>query len=301
MKCFYHGDLDGKCAGFWVKKAYNQCKMLQINYNQDFPMEDIEEGEHVFIVDFSIEPEEMKQLLDITENVVWIDHHISAIRKYKDFPYNIKGTRKNGEAGCVLTYKWLWPDEAVPLMTTYIGDWDIWAFEFGKNTEYFKMAMESYDTHPESNVWEAAILDIGKYIQEGKVIHRYKQQYYKEYIEEYGFEVEFEGNWCIACNAGKVSSKLFESVKEDYDIMMPFAYDGNQYTVSLYSDSVNCAQIAEKYGGGGHKGAAGFQCKELPFEVKEPKEKAKELHEAYTDYELVKIADELQRLMLKDL
>jgi nanoRNase/pAp phosphatase (c-di-AMP/oligoRNAs hydrolase) len=46
---------------------------------------------------------------------------------------------------------------------------------------------------------------------------------------------------------------------------MPFVFDGEQYTVSLYSKTVDVSEIAKKYGGGGHKGAAGFQCKKLPF------------------------------------
>ena len=29
--------------------------------------------------------------------------------------------------------------------------------------------------------------------------------------------------------------------------------------------NIDCSEIAKKYGGGGHKQAAGFQCKELPF------------------------------------
>ena len=46
---------------------------------------------------------------------------------------------------------------------------------------------------------------------------------------------------------------------------MPFSFDGDKWTVSLYSTSVDVSEIAKKYGGGGHKGASGFHCKELPF------------------------------------
>jgi nanoRNase/pAp phosphatase (c-di-AMP/oligoRNAs hydrolase) len=39
--------------------------------------------------------------------------------------------------------------------------------------------------------------------------------------------------------------------------------------VSLYStrDDIDCGAIAKTYGGGGHKGAAGFQCDTLPFPI----------------------------------
>lgn len=49
--------------------------------------------------------------------------------------------------------------------------------------------------------------------------------------------------------------------------MIVFVRDGKKWTVSLYSkkDNVDCSKIATKYGGGGHKKAAGFECYELPF------------------------------------
>jgi nanoRNase/pAp phosphatase (c-di-AMP/oligoRNAs hydrolase) len=40
-------------------------------------------------------------------------------------------------------------------------------------------------------------------------------------------------------------------------------YAKGKYKVSLFEnghDEVDCAKIAEKFGGGGHKGAAGFSC-----------------------------------------
>lgn len=265
MKCFYHGDLDGKCAGFWVKEKYSECEMNEINYNQEFTLPRIEEDEKIFIVDFSIDPEEMQELLRRTKNVIWIDHHISAIKKYKDFPFEIKGIRKDGTAGCVLTYNYLYPDAELNMMTVYIGDWDTWTFKYGEDTEYFKMGMESHLTSPDSKIWSEALRNTGKIIEEGKIINRYKKVYYQEYIDNYGFEVEFECHKCIACNAGKASSKLFDSLNKNYDIMMPFVFDGEQYTVSLYSKKVDVSKVAEKYGGGGHTGAAGFICDELPF------------------------------------
>jgi nanoRNase/pAp phosphatase (c-di-AMP/oligoRNAs hydrolase) len=36
--------------------------------------------------------------------------------------------------------------------------------------------------------------------------------------------------------------------------------------VSLYSEKVDVSIIAKNHGGGGHAGAAGFICRDLPFE-----------------------------------
>lgn len=266
MKCFYHDDMDGRCAGFWVYNKYPECEMIPINYNHIFPLNEIEQSEVIYIVDFSIEPEIMKELLKITKNVYWIDHHKTAIEKYKNFPYEIKGIRKDGVAGCVLTFNYLYPYQEMNFMTIYIGDRDIWAWKYGDKTKYFYAGMLLYDTKPESSIWRKALQNPNEIIEKGKIVEQYKEQRFKEIVEAFGFEVEFEGYKCIACNAGKVSSKLFDS-KQGYDIMIAFVFNGKEWTVSLYTKdpNIDVSENAKKYGGGGHKGAAGFQCKKLPF------------------------------------
>lgn len=85
-----------------------------------------------------------------------------------------------------------------------------------------------------------------------------------------GFETEFEGVKFFAVNLGHCNSEYFKSLPEgEYDGFMPFSFNGDLFTVSMYSKTVDVSEIAKKYGGGGHKGASGFQCKELPFKKKE--------------------------------
>jgi len=57
MKCFYHGsDLDGYCSGAIVKYRYPECEMQPIDYGAQFPMDKIELGETVYMVDFALQP-----------------------------------------------------------------------------------------------------------------------------------------------------------------------------------------------------------------------------------------------------
>ena len=56
---------------------------------------------------------------------------------------------------------------------------------------------------------------------------------------------------------------------EPYDLMITFCRrTDHKWNVSLYSTKpdIDCGAIAKSFGGGGHKGAAGFQCVDLPFE-----------------------------------
>jgi len=49
--------------------------------------------------------------------------------------------------------------------------------------------------------------------------------------------------------------------KDGYDGCACFHFDGTHWCFSLYNDNglVDCSQIAKQFGGGGHKGAAGFK------------------------------------------
>ena len=53
--------------------------------------------------------------------------------------------------------------------------------------------------------------------------------------------------------------------KDGYDGCACFHYDGKQWCFSLYNDNglVDCSQIAQHFGGGGHKGAAGFKVDDI--------------------------------------
>lgn len=282
MKCFYHTDMDGKCAGAIVYKFYKRdrdfdstniespCEFHSINYNNDFPFEIINPNETVIIVDFSLQKEgEFEKLKEITDKIIWIDHHKTAIEKHKDF--DCKGIRKDGISGCELTWEYFYPNLDTPQVVKLLGDYDIWAFKYGDDTNYLQTGIRLYDTNPESNMWIQWLsgnTSLNPVLGDGEISLRYRNNYYRGLVEAWSFNVYFEGYRCIACNAGSVSSQLFDSVPEDsYDIMMPFVFDGKQWTVSLYTkrNNIDCSEIAKKHGGGGHKQASGFQCKELPF------------------------------------
>ena len=75
----------------------------------------------------------------------------------------------------------------------------------------------------------------------------------------------------IALNKMLTNSQIFDSVwdNQKYDAMLTFGWRKGKWTVSLYSDKddIDVGIIAKGRGGGGHKGAAGFQVDVLPFNL----------------------------------
>lgn len=274
MKCFYHEDNDGKCAGAIVKRKYPECECIPINYGHEFPFNKIKPEENIYIVDYSIEPDEMKYLLELASQVVWIDHHKTAIEKYGSWGQDIFGVRKDGISGCELTWRHLFPDELIPEIVILIGDRDIWKWEYGDRTKYTHLGLGLLDLKPESLNWvdlfKSDPIQMEQILSAGKTISLYKEQSNKNYFDSYAYQAEFAGYDCIAMNKGACGSEAFGNAIKEYDICISYGHFGNYFTVSLYSEKVDVSEIAKTFEykgkrGGGHKGAAGFQCENLPF------------------------------------
>lgn len=266
--------MDGKAAAFAVLHSLGQraveCECVPMDYGKPFPLNTICNDEPIWIVDFSIDPKEMNSLLQFTGNVIWIDHHKTAIEKYADFPTEIAGVREDGVAGCVLTWRYCNPDEPLPRMIELVGDRDVWTWAFGKETANFHAGAAMCDTQPKSIFWKTMLNDSHQFVRvldQGSVINAYKSQHNADVLKRIGFEAYIDGHKCLCMNACSVGSEAFgDGAMGEYAILSPFYWDGQQFSVSLYSSQVDVSEIAKARGGGGHKGAAGFQCDVLPYE-----------------------------------
>lgn len=187
MKIFYHSaDPDGKLSGFLVGRDAEhhdkfEKKFMPITYGVPFPFDEINIDEQVYIVDYSILPEEMERLKEITSNIVWIDHHKSAIEEYNYFygvdgAAKIRGIRYDGIAACALTFiyfnmmnaenseKEFVPFdpamyEEIPRYIKLVSDYDVWKFEFGDETREFHAGLMCFDHSPETGFWSGFISD----------------------------------------------------------------------------------------------------------------------------------------------
>jgi oligoribonuclease NrnB/cAMP/cGMP phosphodiesterase (DHH superfamily) len=279
--------MDGVCSAaivnyYFKKQNIQNSIFIETNFSKDFPFNIIEKDEKVIIVDFSLQKDgDMEKLAAITKDIIWIDHHKTAIEKHKDFKCN--GLLDINFAGCVLTWKYFFPDKDMPKIVDMLGSYDIWDFtKYGEQLNQLQCGIRLEECNPESANWNKWLsgkefnelfkiyIDvdtIDDIIKKGRIALQYRDNVWASLIKSFSFFCNFEGYKCVCINAGSVSSQIFDTVKEDYDIMIPFCFDGKQWTVSMYAKNkeIDVSIIAKKYGGGGHKNAAGFQCKELPF------------------------------------
>lgn len=271
MKCYYHNDADGKCAGAILDTAVNEdIDFIAMQYKDEVKIEDIEVGEDIYILDFSFKPEVMNKILEITQNIIWIDHHKTAFEYEKGYKQNVLGIRQAEKSACELTWEYLY-DEYPPPSVSLIGDFDTWKFKLEKSME-FKYGLDSWDHSPESEIWSKLLdkdYDCKDMKDNGEAIIRFRDVICKDF-RSFGYETRFEGWLAFVQNLYMFGSLAFGELMMDYPICISFVFDGENYTVGLYSsdEDIDVSEIAKKHGGGGHKGAAGFVCKELPFIVK---------------------------------
>jgi oligoribonuclease NrnB/cAMP/cGMP phosphodiesterase (DHH superfamily) len=274
MKCFYHSaDLDGHCSGAIVLERYPDCAMIGINYGDPFPWNSIELGEIVFMVDFSLQPFSDMELLNSLCSLRWIDHHKTAIdaRDVSAERDSFHGVQEVGLGACALVWRTVFPGVRMPYGVQLLAEYDVWKHD-DANCLPFQHGMRLEDTLPGSSVWSRVFGgNLADIILRGETVLEYERKQSESYAKSCAFETEFMGLRCLAMNRMLTNSKAFDSVVDPdrHDAMLTFGFRKGRWTCSLYSarEDVDVSAVALQLGGGGHKGAAGFQCRELPFEL----------------------------------
>lgn len=271
--CLHHNDFDGRFAAFIVGQY---AKAMKVNieymaYNYDGISDySFFENKDVVMVDLTLKQDEMNKLIDIIgcEHLTWIDHHTNNIKAIKI--ENINGYRSDtNPSGCLLTC-YFYEEYCTSYMKKIcesVSDFDAWQWKL-PNTKEFVYGLDCYDTNPTSNDMKKIMsgeIDFKEICNKGLVAMEYSKNKNKEYFEQYSFETKFENYNCIACNKAYAHSDFYDTALDKYDIAISFVFNGEFYKYSLYSrkENINCAEIATRYGGGGHKRASGFNHNKL--------------------------------------
>jgi oligoribonuclease NrnB/cAMP/cGMP phosphodiesterase (DHH superfamily) len=282
MICFHHIDLDGHCSGALVKLANPHCKLYPINYDIEFPYDRIKENEEVWIVDYSLQdPGAWNKLAKKTKNVTWIDHHISEILNSTGTPAEtFKGIRTTTASAALLSWYYIYKHVTPPMIVKYVSDYDTFSWK-KKYTKEVESGCSSYNTDPGTSAglefWRTLVDNedtdgkklLVSLIKDGRIINRYRKQLALDFIPMYGFEAELDGKRLLCFSVPKNIS-FYDSLREQIDLsgykyIGIVEYHGNGWTVGVYTDKEDgdASVICKKFGGGGHRQAAGFQAKDL--------------------------------------
>jgi len=289
MKCFYHNDMDGRCAGSIVaqyEKNYNKENFFEVDYMMELPIDRIQENETVYLVDYSFKKDtvwQLEKILEITRNVIWIDHHTSSLNLERELSWvkEIEGVRQDKISGAGLTYMYLMGSEFedMPYYIQLVSDYDCWIYNYEPDTTHFKLGIETTNYDATDEIWRVLSgtwydnkpVGIGSsentfknILSYGKTIKTFIDQDNEYYLSHFGYESELLGHKCYVVNK-KSNSWIFGDKINQYPFVVVWVFTGDKYSYSLFSTNkdVDCSKIAEQLGGGGHKGAAGFSSDKL--------------------------------------
>jgi oligoribonuclease NrnB/cAMP/cGMP phosphodiesterase (DHH superfamily) len=180
---------------------------------------------------------------------------------------DVPGERSLEAAACVLTWRTFFPEGALPQAVTLIGDRDIWQMAYPETRAFSEGLFQERIDPTNDRLWEPLLDDeaerVRRLIERGRVLYDARLKSIKDVVSHYGFVTSFEGHRTMVVNH-RGNGDMGEFIrKAGYELAYCYVEAVRngilQTVVTLYSDQIDVSEIARKFGGGGHRGAAGFQ------------------------------------------
>ena len=273
-KVLYHKDcMDGQASAYVAYKKFGLEDTKYIPCTHGIPKEDIiEPGDEVYILDMYFPRELLLDWYDMAESITLLDHHETSDKLIGDLHF--AHIDKN-ECGATLSWNYFFPNEEMPFFLMYVRDRDLWLWEleYSKaiNSYIYLYSPSDYDagTKKYFNSWKeiermtdeatARVVDVGMEIE------KFKDKLIDQAIDNAEF-IDIGGYDVPVVYSGLLQSEIANDIlRRDEEGDFPFAAvavpheDRMRYSLRSTDDRVDVSKIAEQYGGGGHRNAAGFR------------------------------------------
>lgn len=262
--CIYHANCaDGFTAAWAVWRAKGDEFAYHAAMHGSPPPE--VDGRDVVIVDFAYPRPIMEQLAAQARRVLLLDHHQTAQQELQPLldAGVIEGQIDQSRSGAMLAWEHFHPDQPPPQLLRHVQDRDLWQWQLPRTQEILTALLSYPFTFEE---WDRLMaVDLDQLYQEGLPILRNRRQDMDQVLPLVTRRMRIGGYVVPAANlppnmAAEGANRLARQA--------PFAaayWDGPEVrTFSLRSRTgeVDVSKVAQAYGGGGHRNAAGFR---LPY------------------------------------
>jgi len=258
----YHANCnDGFGAAYSAWKLLgNRAEYLACSHGA--PPPDVK-GKKVVCLDFSFDNATTKKLIKKADGFLIIDHHKSAMVELHD----ISNTRFDmTKSGAMLAWEFFHPGKECPKFIQYIQDRDLWTWELPYSKEFsaaFDMVpweFEEYEKFEDDSVFDDAV-------KRGSFILAYSKTVIKKVCEK-AQKRKLDGKDVLVVNSSHWMSEIGARLAPDCDFAMMWYYDhetlGYNCSLRSFHETTDVSEVAKRYGGGGHKKAAGFR---LPGDI----------------------------------
>lgn len=275
----YHADCDDGIAAAWAiwkRCGYQHTEYRACQYGQKPPNV---AGKDVLIVDFSFKAPVLQAMAADAYRIVVLDHHQSAAADLSGFlhiesdggPVTAERCARVAggvavhfnmeKSGARLAWEYARGDAPMPELLEIVEDRDLWRFAHPL-TRMVSAALRSYPRDIET--FDERVNRFHELPEEGRHIQRYMNRVV-ENICKTAFVVDIGGERvpAVACSYDFVSEAAHALLK--MNPAAPFAaaivrsFDGVTYSLRSEDHRADVSEIARRYGGGGHRNAAGFR------------------------------------------
>jgi uncharacterized protein len=264
---YHYPCVDGFTAAWTIWLAHPDWEFYPAKHGEPAP--DVTGREVVYMVDFSYK---RPVILEMAKQVDWIyiiDHHKTAQADLIDLPDNVTIVFDMEKSGARLAWEDFHHDKPVPEIVKYVEDRDLWRFAYPETesinayifSQSYDFAIWSYlDGMLASKDTKNHIISLGDAIT---------QKHHKD-VQELSankFRGRIGGHEVWIVNVPyTLASDMGHLLGKGEPFAASYFYDGTGFVYSLRSDEngLDVGEIAKKYGGGGHKHAAGFKIKVNP-------------------------------------
>lgn len=275
---FHYKDHDGLLSG-WITFLGLHSEAFMVPYHYGEPIDAINRiphGSKVYMVDVSLEPEDMVRLAERTY-LTWIDHHDLANKTISPLLEGKATVIYGTLAACRLCWRHFYPKDKELLLLELLGRYDVFDKSdmeaWNERLLPFEYAVRGLGLTEPKGFADPKFYDeerIEQMIREGKVLLSYLQTRANKNAEA-ALILDWEGQKCMVIS-GETGDFWYHTPKylEERPDMLVFPFfsiEKGLWTIGLRRGigDVDCSLIAKKYGGGGHRAASGFRVKELPF------------------------------------
>lgn len=263
----YHGKCrDGFCSAWVAHRYFSSLRMSKVLFHEAHygtpPPECI--SKDVWILDFSYTREQMEKIYSEAWSLTVLDHHATAYEALRGLPGDVHFDMSRSGAG--MTWDRLFPHEKRSWLVDYVEDRDLWRHALPHSRSVnafigtFPFGFGVWSDHHDGGLNDYVV-------DRGDAVLRKIDQYCRE-TGTNTLHVHYE-EWRVPivnasqCDISELLHYLLMRERPAFVIGWSQRHDG-RFQYSLRSEgNFDVSKIAKKFGGGGHKNAAGFMSDRL--------------------------------------
>lgn len=272
--CIYHGNCaDGFGAAWVVWKKFGNAVVFEPGVYGKAPPDVA--GKNVAMVDFSYKRPVLEQMQKVAKGILILDHHKTAAADLADIERHpldfgldcvTEVVFDMERSGAQITWDYYFKGLARPILIDYVGDRDLWRFKMPNSRAvaawvfshaYRFVTWEEMDRQISSASYYQGVVD------QGEAIERKHHKDIDELLDQSLRYMTIGGHRIPVANlpytmASDAAGKLAEG--NAFAACYFDRADARVFSLrSRAPDGTDVSEIAKRYGGGGHKNAAGFQ------------------------------------------